>query len=79
MYQSQIASGKKYDVAIRGRNIANATFDSEREIDILQQGSYALDLNPLVLVKELSVGAYLNRLSDNLKSEINTNLQAFEN
>lgn len=77
-YKSQIEGGKRYDAAIRGRNIANATFDSEREVDSIQQGSYVLDLTSLVCEKELTVSAYVAGLLDSLKFEIQTNLLNFE-
>lgn len=76
-YKSQIEGGKRYDIAIRARNVANATFDSEREVDSIQRGSYVLDLKPLVCEKELTVTGYVANLLDSMKSEIQSNLLNF--
>jgi len=76
-YKSQIEGGKRYDTAIRARNVANATFASEREVDSIQQGSYVLDLMPLVRDEQLTVSAYVSSLVDGMKLEIQANLQNF--
>jgi LmbE family N-acetylglucosaminyl deacetylase len=77
IYKSQLEGGKRLDAAIRARNIANATFDSEREADAILYGSYALDLLPLVCDTDLTVAGYVESLVDGIKIEIDTNLQNF--
>jgi LmbE family N-acetylglucosaminyl deacetylase len=77
-YKSQLEGGKRYDVAIRARNVANATFSSEREVDSVKQGSYALDLMPLVRDRALTVTGYVASLMAGMKLEIASNLVNFE-
>lgn len=77
-YKSQIEGGKRYDAAIHARNVANATFDSERQVDSILLGSYALDLTPLVCDKDLTVFEYVSSLLDSMKSDIQSNLINFE-
>jgi hypothetical protein len=77
-YKSQLEGGKRYDVAIRARNIANATFSSERAVDAVLQGSYALDLKPLIRDRDLTVSSYVTSLVEGMTTEIQSNLANFE-
>ncbi len=55
VFQSQIAGGKRYDLAVRGRQLANATFFQSHAVDRHQGLSFAMDLNPLVLDPALDI------------------------
>jgi LmbE family N-acetylglucosaminyl deacetylase len=46
-FESQIAGGKRYDLAVMGRRAANATFDQPREGDSSSQAILGMDLTPL--------------------------------
>jgi LmbE family N-acetylglucosaminyl deacetylase len=46
-FESQIAGGKRYDVAVMGRRAANATFDQPREGDSASRVVLGMDLTPL--------------------------------
>ena len=48
VFASQIAGGKRYDLATIGRRRANATFFDSHSVDDSDQVWYALDLTPLV-------------------------------
>lgn len=48
VFDSQIAGGKRYDLAIAGRRLANATFLDAHSVDALSGVAYALDLTPLI-------------------------------
>ena len=48
VFQSQIAGGKRYDLAVQGRRRANATFLESHATDRAQQVCYAIDLTPLM-------------------------------
>lgn len=48
VFDSQIAGGKRYDLAIAGRRRANATFLDAHSVDALSGAAYAIDLTPLI-------------------------------
>ena len=48
VFESQIAGGKRYDLAVQGRRLVNATFHESHTVDRYQGLSFAMDLTPLV-------------------------------
>ena len=48
VFDSQIAGGKRYDLASMGRRRANATYFESHGVDVTQGLSYAMDLTPLI-------------------------------
>jgi LmbE family N-acetylglucosaminyl deacetylase len=48
VFDSQIAGGKRYDLAARGRRLANATFFESHEVDARQALIFGMDLTPLL-------------------------------
>jgi len=48
VFDSQISGGKRYDLAVRGRHVANATFHESHEVDRQEKLSFAMDLTPLM-------------------------------
>ncbi len=48
VYDSQIAGGKRYDLAAVGRRLANATFFASHDVDETDSVSFGLDITPLV-------------------------------
>ena len=48
IFDSQIAGGKRYDLAVDGRRIANATFYDSHSVDDAEKLWFAMDLTPLV-------------------------------
>lgn len=55
VFDSQIAGGKRYDLATMGRRRANATYFESHGVDVTSGLSYAMDLTPLLDDPELSV------------------------
>ena len=55
VFASQIAGGKRYDLAVAGRRAANATFHEPREGDVATQVLVGMDLTPLILDDRLGV------------------------
>lgn len=47
-FDSQIAGGKRYDLATEGRRLANATYFASHSVDNAQKMSFALELTPLI-------------------------------
>jgi LmbE family N-acetylglucosaminyl deacetylase len=58
VFESQIAGGKRYDLATSGRKRANATFAEAREVDRATSVELALDLTPLVRGESGDAGAF---------------------
>jgi len=48
VFDSQIAGGKRYDLASLGRRRANATYFASHGVDLSLGVSYAMDLTPLI-------------------------------
>jgi LmbE family N-acetylglucosaminyl deacetylase len=48
VFDSQIAGGKRYDLATLGRRRANATFFESHEVDNRSGLSFAMDMTPLI-------------------------------
>jgi LmbE family N-acetylglucosaminyl deacetylase len=55
VFTSQIAGGKRYDLAVRGRWLANATFHRSHEVDASPALAFAIDLTPLIEDPSLDV------------------------
>jgi len=64
VFESQIAGGKRYDLAALGRRRAHATFGQSHQVDAATGVIYALDLLPLVQNPLLSFTEYLSLLCD---------------
>ena len=48
VFDSQIAGGKRYDLAVEGRRLANATFFDAHSVDGANRVQYAIDLSKLI-------------------------------
>ncbi len=48
IFDSQIAGGKRYDLASMGRRRANATYFASHGVDVTLGLSYAMDMTPLI-------------------------------
>jgi LmbE family N-acetylglucosaminyl deacetylase len=68
-FQSQIAGGKRYDLATLGRRQANASFHRPHRVDQAQGITWACDLNPLVQDKPLSLETFLSAQLDRFKQD----------
>ena len=58
IFDSQIAGGKRYDLATAGRRRAHATFSDPHSTDRFEQVTLAMDLTPLVENPESDVTAF---------------------
>lgn len=59
VFDSQIAGGKRYDAAVVGRRLANATFSESHGVDDTTGVIYAMDLTPLVHDPSLNIAEYV--------------------
>ncbi|MDD2717980.1 MAG: PIG-L family deacetylase [Candidatus Wallbacteria bacterium] len=60
VFDSQIAGGKRYDLATEGRRLSNATYFQSHETDTNTALTYALDLMPLLLDKNLKMSDFVS-------------------
>jgi LmbE family N-acetylglucosaminyl deacetylase len=70
IFDSQISGGKRYDLAVQGRYLANATFYESHEVDKDERLSFAMDLTPLIEDPSVSVADFTLGLVRNLKDDI---------
>lgn len=76
VFQSQIAGGKHYDLAISGRRRANATFFDSHSVDNAQSISFAMDLTPLFHSDHLDPADYVLEFIDRFRSDVETHLRS---
>lgn len=73
VYDSQIAGGKRYDLATIGRRLANATFYASHAVDATDSVSYGLDITELVaqeLAPEVFIGRYIERFRTDVMNRL---------
>lgn len=76
-FESQIAGGKRYDLAIAGRRLANATFHTSHATDRATALTWAMDLTPLVADPRLNVEKYTLAHIDRLRADVAARLKKF--
>src|SRR5690606_3053433 len=64
LFDSQIAGGKRYDLAVQGRRRANATFFERHGVDASNALAFAMDLATLVQDDTLDVVEYVTGFID---------------
>jgi LmbE family N-acetylglucosaminyl deacetylase len=70
LFDSQIAGGKRYDLAVLGRRAANATFFESHGIDQVNALAFAMDLTPLAQDDSLDIVDYVTGFIDRFKSDV---------
>jgi LmbE family N-acetylglucosaminyl deacetylase len=70
VFRSQIAGGKRYDLATVGRRSANATFLKAAAADDADQLIFGMDLTPLVVDPSLSVAEFVSGKIDRFRDEV---------
>lgn len=78
MHDSQIAGGKRYDLATAGRRVANATFNDSHSVDRMEAATFAMDLTPLIHDPELAIGDYVLGYIDRFRKDVAARIDAFE-
>ena len=75
VFATQIAGGKRYDLAVLGRRTANATFSNAHSTDQETAMQWAMDLTPLVLDDTLDPLAYVVGFIDRLKVDVTARIR----
>lgn len=74
IFDSQVAGGKRYDLATMGRRRANATYFESHGVDVSTGLTFAMDLTPLIedvsLDPILYVQSFIKRFDDEVKQRI---------
>jgi LmbE family N-acetylglucosaminyl deacetylase len=74
IFDSQIAGGKRYDLATLGRRAANATFFDSHATDASTQLVFGLDLTPLVADETRDIVGYVCDLIDRFNADVRRKL-----
>lgn len=75
VYDSQIAGGKRYDLASMGRRRANATYFESHGVDVSAGLSYAMDMTPLIADDDLDPMIFVNELIQNFAQDVRERLR----
>jgi len=75
VFDSQIAGGKRYDLATLGRRAANATFFDSHSTDASTQLIFGLDLTKLVNDESSDIVAYVCGLMDQFHADVRKKLE----
>jgi LmbE family N-acetylglucosaminyl deacetylase len=74
VFKSQIAGGKRYDLAISGRRAANATFFDSHTTDHSTQVIFGMDLTPLVTDESADIVNYVCGCIERFKEDVRDKL-----
>jgi isopropylmalate/homocitrate/citramalate synthase len=74
VFTSQIAGGKRYDLAINGRRRANATFFESHATDRATALCFGMDLTPLIQDETRDVSEYVGELVGKFKLDVQEKL-----
>ena len=75
VFATQIAGGKRYDLAVIGRRTANATFSQAHSTDQETAMQWAMDLTPLAQDDSIDPLAYTLGFIDRLKADVTARIR----
>ncbi len=67
-FDSQVAGGKRYDLAVIGRRRSNATFGQSHSVDSAEMIVTAIDLMPLLNTPDLSIKDFVEERINSFKA-----------
>ncbi len=70
VFDSQIAGGKRYDLATAGRRAANATFFESHQTDKTTELIFGMDLTPLVVDPATDIAGYACGLIEKFQADV---------
>ena len=76
VFDSQIAGGKRYDLATSGRRSANATFFESHATDQATQLIFGMDLTPLVVDESKDIVDFVGALIKVLETDVRKKLSS---
>lgn len=75
VFESQIAGGKRYDLAVAGRRQTNATFFDAYQVDATNALTWAMDVTPLVHVENLPVENFVLGFIERFQDDVSLRLK----
>ena len=75
VFESQIAGGKRYDLATLGRRLANATYYQSHTTDTATRLVYAMDLTPLVHNPEMDIQRFTMQSIQSFANDVRDRLE----
>jgi LmbE family N-acetylglucosaminyl deacetylase len=75
VFDSQIAGGKRYDLASMGRRRANATYFASHGVDLTLGLSYGMDLTPLITDTGKDVNEFVQEYIQRFASDVKARLE----
>ncbi len=76
VFDSQVAGGKRYDLATLGRRRANATYLASHATDSVEQATFAVDLSPLLSDDSRDTASFMLELIDEFRASVHSQLTA---
>jgi LmbE family N-acetylglucosaminyl deacetylase len=76
VYDSQIAGGKRYDLATLGRRRANASYFESHGTDVYEELWFALDLTPLVADPTKDIAGFVLEFIDAFRADVAAKIKA---
>ena len=76
VFDSQIAGGKRYDLASEGRRLANATFSASHACDTYSALNYAMDLT-LLMDERTDIAEYITGYIERFKKSVADMIEKF--
>ncbi len=77
VFDSQVAGGKRYDLATQGRRRANATYFQSHAVDVSQSINFGMDLSPLIQDDKLEIAHFVQQYIDRFASDVKSRLTKF--
>jgi LmbE family N-acetylglucosaminyl deacetylase len=77
VFDSQIAGGKRYDLASMGRRKANATYFQSHGVDTSLGMTYGMDLTPLITDPQKDISAYVLEFIQRFADDVADRLTRF--
>ena len=77
VFDSQIAGGKRYDLASMGRRRANATYAESHGVDQTLGLSYGMDLTPLITDTHQDVSMFTQNLIQRFAEDVKARVARF--
>jgi LmbE family N-acetylglucosaminyl deacetylase len=78
VYSSQLDGGKRYDLAVRGREKANATFLSSHSSDETSAVWFAMDLTPLIADDAMTISNLVKGYLTRFQKDVIEKIERFE-
>ena len=76
VFDSQIAGGKRYDLASEGRRLANTTFSASHACDTYTALNYAMDITPL-MDEKTDIAEYITGYIERFKKSVTETIRKF--